>query len=56
MTNNLATKNNRNLPLMELFHTLQGEGFHTGKPAVFIRLGGCDVGCVGVMLKKVGTR
>ncbi|MEE1168904.1 MAG: 7-carboxy-7-deazaguanine synthase QueE, partial [Alistipes sp.] len=26
-------------------YTVQGEGFHTGKPAYFIRLGGCDVGC-----------
>jgi organic radical activating enzyme len=33
------------LPLMELFYTLQGEGFHTGEAAVFIRIGGCDVGC-----------
>jgi len=33
------------LPLMEEFYTIQGEGFHTGKPAWFIRLGGCDVGC-----------
>lgn len=31
---------------MEHFYTLQGEGFHTGKAAYFIRLGGCDVGCV----------
>ncbi|MBC7425750.1 MAG: radical SAM protein [Bacteroidia bacterium] len=31
---------------MEDFYTLQGEGFHTGKAAYFIRLGGCDVGCV----------
>ena len=31
---------------MEAFYTLQGEGFHTGKAAYFIRLGGCDVGCV----------
>lgn len=30
---------------MELFYTLQGEGFHTGEAAVFIRIGGCDVGC-----------
>ncbi len=35
----------RLLPLMELFYTLQGEGFHTGEAAVFIRIGGCDVGC-----------
>jgi 7-carboxy-7-deazaguanine synthase len=33
------------LPLMEEFYTIQGEGFHTGKPAYFIRVGGCDVGC-----------
>lgn len=30
---------------MEMFHSLQGEGFHTGKAAFFIRVGGCDVGC-----------
>lgn len=34
------------LPIMEHFYTLQGEGFHQGKAAYFIRLGGCDVGCV----------
>lgn len=34
------------LPLMEHFYTLQGEGFHQGKAAYFIRLAGCDVGCV----------
>lgn len=33
------------LPLMEDFYTIQGEGFHTGKPAYFARIGGCDVGC-----------
>jgi 7-carboxy-7-deazaguanine synthase len=33
------------LPIMESFYTLQGEGFHTGRPAWFIRTGGCDVGC-----------
>jgi len=31
---------------MEHFYTLQGEGVHTGRAAYFIRLGGCDVGCV----------
>jgi 7-carboxy-7-deazaguanine synthase len=30
---------------MEEFYTIQGEGFHSGKAAYFIRLGGCDVGC-----------
>lgn len=34
------------LPIMESFYTLQGEGFHQGKAAYFIRLAGCDVGCV----------
>lgn len=34
------------LPLMEDFYTLQGEGFYQGRAAYFIRLGGCDVGCV----------
>ena len=35
----------RALPLMESFHSLQGEGYHSGLPAYFIRLGGCDIGC-----------
>ena len=34
-----------NLPLVEEFHSVQGEGFHSGKAAWVIRLGGCDVGC-----------
>ncbi|MCU0472870.1 MAG: 7-carboxy-7-deazaguanine synthase QueE [Bacteroidales bacterium] len=33
------------LPLVEEFFSVQGEGFHSGKAAYFIRLGGCDVGC-----------
>ena len=33
-------------PIMEHYYTLQGEGYHSGKAAYFIRLGGCDVGCV----------
>ena len=36
----------KSLPVMEHFYTIQGEGFHQGKAAYFIRLGGCDVGCV----------
>lgn len=40
------------LPVMEAFYTLQGEGFHTGKAAYFIRLGGCDVGCVWCDVKE----
>jgi 7-carboxy-7-deazaguanine synthase len=34
------------LPIMEHFYTIQGEGFYQGRAAYFIRLGGCDVGCV----------
>lgn len=33
------------LPVVEEFFSLQGEGFHTGKAAYFIRIGGCDIGC-----------
>ena len=33
------------LPLVEQFHSLQGEGYHAGKSAFFIRLAGCKVGC-----------
>ena len=35
----------KRLPLMEKFYTIQGEGFHSGRPAYFIRIGGCDIGC-----------
>ncbi len=35
----------RKLPLMEQFYTIQGEGYHSGKPSYFIRIGGCDIGC-----------
>lgn len=43
-TQNLIDKG-KMLPLMEEFYTIQGEGFHTGTSAYFIRVGGCDVGC-----------
>lgn len=43
--NNEIFEGGRLLPLVEDFYTVQGEGYHTGKPAYFIRLGGCDVGC-----------
>lgn len=33
------------LPLVEQFYTIQGEGYHSGSAAYFIRIGGCDVGC-----------
>jgi 7-carboxy-7-deazaguanine synthase len=47
-----ATENRLSLPVMEHFYTIQGEGFHQGKAAYFIRLGGCDVGCVWCDVKE----
>jgi 7-carboxy-7-deazaguanine synthase len=40
------------IPVMEHFYTLQGEGYHQGRAAYFIRLGGCDVGCVWCDVKE----
>jgi len=40
------------LPLMEHFYTIQGEGFYQGHAAYFLRLGGCDVGCVWCDVKE----
>lgn len=40
---------------MEAFYTIQGEGYHTGKPAYFIRLAGCDVGCTWCDVKESWT-
>ena len=40
------------LPVMESFYTLQGEGAYQGRAAFFIRLGGCDVGCVWCDVKE----
>ena len=40
------------LPVMEHFYTLQGEGAYTGVPSYFIRLAGCDVGCVWCDVKE----
>ena len=45
-------ENTTMLPLMEAFYTIQGEGAHSGKAAYFIRLGGCDVGCVWCDVKE----
>ena len=42
----MTITNTGTYPVMEHFYTLQGEGFYTGYPAYFLRLGGCDVGCV----------
>ena len=40
------------LPVMEVFDTIQGEGHYTGTAAYFVRLGGCDVGCVWCDVKE----
>src|SRR5580765_1345383 len=48
----ISSTNFQTLPCMEAFYTLQGEGFHQGKAAYFIRLGGCDVGCVWCDVKE----
>ncbi len=40
------------LPVMELFYSIQGEGKYSGKAAYFIRLAGCDVGCVWCDVKE----
>jgi len=56
MNSNTQTLNNPKvnieLPIMEFFHTIQGEGAHTGTAAYFIRTGGCDVGCVWCDVKE----
>lgn len=49
---NTIEQHNAVLPLMEAFYTIQGEGYHQGKAAYFIRLGGCDVGCVWCDVKE----
>jgi organic radical activating enzyme len=43
---------NKELPVMERFYTIQGEGFHQGKAAYFIRLAGCSVGCTWCDVKE----
>jgi len=45
-------KSTAELPVMESFHTIQGEGHYTGWPSWFIRLGGCDVGCTWCDVKE----
>ena len=34
------------LPVIELFHSIQGEGIHTGVPSIFLRVTGCNLRCV----------
>lgn len=48
----MTAKHAHSYPVMEHFYTLQGEGFHTGRSAYFIRLGGCDVGCIWCDVKE----
>jgi organic radical activating enzyme len=48
----LTFNDGKNLPVMESFYTLQGEGFHSGRAAYFIRFSGCDVGCVWCDVKE----
>lgn len=50
--NQSSTITTQTLPVMEHFYTLQGEGFHQGRAAYFVRLGGCDVGCVWCDVKE----
>jgi 7-carboxy-7-deazaguanine synthase len=50
MMNN--TQQDVSFPIMEQFYTLQGEGHYAGRAAYFIRLGGCDVGCVWCDVKE----
>ena len=52
MANQTSNIQDQTLPVMESFYTIQGEGFHQGRAAYFIRLGGCDVGCVWCDVKE----
>lgn len=52
MTDQENIENGSVLPVMEMFYSLQGEGYHTGKPAFFLRIGGCDVGCFWCDVKE----
>jgi len=52
MTTQESVASGLHLPLMEAFYTIQGEGQFSGHAAYFIRLGGCDVGCVWCDVKE----
>ena len=41
---------------MESFYTIQGEGYFSGIPSYFLRIGGCDVGCHWCDVKRVGMQ
>ncbi|MBS72528.1 MAG: 7-carboxy-7-deazaguanine synthase [Thermoplasmata archaeon] len=36
---------NNKFPVVEIFHSVQGEGYHVGTPSIFIRFGGCNLAC-----------
>ena len=48
----MGERNQYTLPVMEHFFTIQGEGYHTGEAAYFVRLAGCDVGCIWCDVKE----
>src|SRR5687768_16562284 len=48
----LPEENSAKLPVMEHFYTIQGEGYHQGRAAYFVRLGGCEVGCTWCDVKE----
>ena len=50
--NSILPKTSNQLPIMEHFYTIQGEGFYSGRAAYFIRTEGCDVGCVWCDVKE----
>lgn len=50
--NKLSFDSAKELPVMERFYTIQGEGFHQGKAAYFIRLAGCTIGCTWCDVKE----
>lgn len=50
--NSNALNSRQEWPIMESFYTIQGEGHYAGRPAYFIRTGGCDVGCVWCDVKE----
>lgn len=52
INNSQPQTHNPTLPVMEHFYTIQGEGYYQGTAAYFIRLGGCDVGCVWCDVKE----
>lgn len=48
----MAKEEFNELPIMEQFYSVQGEGYYSGRPAYFIRIAGCDVGCTWCDVKE----